>query len=37
MGKPIRTVGITTFEELLDGYWVSVEPHVHTKKDVEAA
>lgn len=36
MGKPIRTVGITRFEELLDGQWISVEPYVHQRK-VEAA
>jgi hypothetical protein len=36
MGKAIRTMGITRFEELLDGQWISVEPYVHPKK-VEAA
>lgn len=36
MGKPIRTVGITRFEEMLDGQWISVEPYVHSKR-VEAA
>jgi len=36
MGKPIRTVGITSFEELLDGQWVAVEPYVH-KKNIAAA
>jgi Cu/Ag efflux pump CusA len=37
MGKPIRTVGVTSFEEMLDGQWVAVEPYLHTKKDFEAA
>lgn len=36
MGKSIRTVGITRFEELLDGQWISVEPYVH-QKNLEAA
>jgi hypothetical protein len=32
MGKPIRTVGVTRFEELLDGQWVFAEPYVHSTK-----
>lgn len=36
MGKPLWTVGITRFEELLDGQWISVEPYVH-QKNLEAA
>jgi hypothetical protein len=36
LGKALLTAGVISFEELLDGQWVAVEPYVHTKKD-EAA
>ena len=35
--RSMPIVAITSSEELLDGQWVSVEPYVHRRTNVEAA